>query len=548
MSTEAEIDAFFDPAKLDDSNEPPRDHLGRYVLPSIDGTIANGSWSRATTVAKAVEDREGLNKWKDRTAAKGFGMRPDLAALAAVSTGKAADAVVEQARSAGGGDVGRNHGTATHAAIVQAVADGGRLDNVAPQFHSDVRAALAELQRHGIALDPHWCERVVLNEKREIAGTLDYLAKIAGSDVWVVLDVKTGSLSYGAGGFAIQQAIYAECEYARDFTTNTWEKLPPIRSDFALILHVPHGQGRAELFTIDLATGRAGLDLALAVRAFGKAKPLAPYAPGVIPAAQLGTSHHPAPAPLTPNDAAVVADFAALLAGSAPAASGQRGGFTLDPLAGGTPVAAGPVFLPAADGNGFTADPAQQARPVTPAEAVANLNAHAAANTAGVPSSPTQAELDEIEELTKMTKEALAAEAAKYGITDVKRYKIKIAREIVAARRAGLGAPSSAVPTDPAKLAEQIGTPAPTAEPERPPIPEHPVFVQPEPVANPYAAPGGPVAPPAPMYADQWLAEIAAATSRQELANVWQRCTSSGAVWTAEHAAAGEARLSQLAG
>ena len=67
---------------LDDLTQLPvrRDRWGRYVVLPVDGAKPIG-YTRATTIAKGIEDSGGLLNWGKRMVAIGLAQRPDLVAL-----------------------------------------------------------------------------------------------------------------------------------------------------------------------------------------------------------------------------------------------------------------------------------------------------------------------------------------------------------------------------------------------------------------------------------------------------------------------------------
>ena len=91
---------------VDDLTAQPvrRDRWGRYlVLP--EGADKPIGYTRATTVAKALDDSGGLLSWGKRMVALGLGQRPDLVALVSTTADtdkKTLDDICERAAEAGG--------------------------------------------------------------------------------------------------------------------------------------------------------------------------------------------------------------------------------------------------------------------------------------------------------------------------------------------------------------------------------------------------------------------------------------------------------------
>ena len=64
----------------------PRDRWGRPLIVPVDGGKPIGS-TRVSTLAKALDDKSALTKWKQRQVVVGMASRPDLAAVAAACKG-----------------------------------------------------------------------------------------------------------------------------------------------------------------------------------------------------------------------------------------------------------------------------------------------------------------------------------------------------------------------------------------------------------------------------------------------------------------------------
>lgn len=256
---------------LDDltTGEPQvrRDRYGRYVVVPPDGGKPKG-YTRATTVAKALDDMHSLVGWKARVTAKGLTLRPELLKMIAVTDDRRKlDELVEQAAQAGGATERRDEGTALHRALE--LAFGGH--SVPELFRADVDAVLDAFDRHGLSVLGGMTERMCVLDEPTIAGTFDLVVK-HGATLYVA-DVKTGkSLDYSGLAFATQLAIYAHADAlytqgaAADGSQDRREAMPPVDRATALVIHVQPGSGRADLHDVDIARGRALLDLALEVR------------------------------------------------------------------------------------------------------------------------------------------------------------------------------------------------------------------------------------------------------------------------------------------
>jgi hypothetical protein len=102
-----------------------RDRWGRYLVLPEGGTKPIG-YTRATTVAKALDDSGGLLSWGKRMVALGLGQRPDLVALVSTTADtdkKTLDDICERAAEAGGATIRRDLGTAVHGMLEKSWSD-----------------------------------------------------------------------------------------------------------------------------------------------------------------------------------------------------------------------------------------------------------------------------------------------------------------------------------------------------------------------------------------------------------------------------------------
>jgi len=261
-----------------------RDRYGRYMVLPPNGKKPVG-YTRATTVAKALDDTSSLMQWGERMTALGLAARPDLLAL--VSTAgddkQALNKLCERAKEAGGATARRDLGTALHSMIEQAYTDPAY---VAPEaFRGDVHAVRAALTGAGFTVAEGLHERMCVLDRHQIAGTFDLVLERDGQRYCA--DIKTGaSISYGALAFAVQLAVYANADalytqgVAKDGSQDTREPMPALSRDMAFIIHVEPGSGVCMLHKLDIATGAEALETAMAVRGWRSRKGLlVPCAP-----------------------------------------------------------------------------------------------------------------------------------------------------------------------------------------------------------------------------------------------------------------------------
>lgn len=257
--------------------EPSRDRYGRYLLPQPAGK--DKGYTRATTIAKTLSDTYGLTRWQVRMAAQGLTQRPDLFARVAAAAGdtKTLDVVCEEAKEAAAASSGANIGTALHA-FSEAV-DAGRPVHIPAPWDADVAAYTAALTAARITVDPDFIETVLALHSLEVAGTMDRLVTMPDGRR-LIADLKTGKdLTYGWGEIAIQLALYAHAEQIFDVATGQYRPMPEVDQDEALVMHLPAGQARCDLYVVDIAAGWDAVQTALVVRAWRKRRDLATLLP-----------------------------------------------------------------------------------------------------------------------------------------------------------------------------------------------------------------------------------------------------------------------------
>ena len=252
--------------------EPPKPN-GRYRLPHPETGKAT-SWTRATTLASTIDDSEGLTVWRHRLLVAGMTAPGliDQAAAAHKGEDKAAlGAIAGRALHHAGEKLAADIGTALHLATEHAdLATDARPPD---PWLADVAAYANTLHRAGIRCPAEWVERVVLNTAAGAAGTVDRIVTGPWGPLPRIADLKTGSapdrLSY-----AVQLAIYANADHLLAIDGQSWEPMPAIDLETALIFHLPAGTGTCEIVEVDIAKGWELVQLCLAVREARKTKAL----------------------------------------------------------------------------------------------------------------------------------------------------------------------------------------------------------------------------------------------------------------------------------
>ena len=252
-------------------SEIPRDRYGRpEIVPPEGGESV--SYTRVSTLAKTLDDMNGLMAWAERKAVEGIIRRPDLQTRVAgiLANGspdtdwqlkRQLNAVCKEAKEAAGASRGASSGTGFHS-LTEANDRGLELAWV-PEADKerleDYRRAL-----HGYkALD---VELFVVNDELRAAGTFDRLLLCPDSRVRVA-DLKTGK-SENAYPFAttVQIATYA---HSLRYDPETGERSPlhaALDLTTGLLIHLPPSGG-CEVIPLDLDIGWEAAQLATRVRA-----------------------------------------------------------------------------------------------------------------------------------------------------------------------------------------------------------------------------------------------------------------------------------------
>src|SRR5215510_13373745 len=236
------------------------DSYNRYVLPDP-MTGKERAWTRATTWAGAVKETWALSRWSRRMAAHGLAMRPDLITSIAVDVStfgagqfddrdcKPLDEAIVQAQGHAGATSAATLGTVMHRYTEQLDSTGEFPEVVPPPLDRDLAAYATTMERHHFT--PVAVERIVCVPELGVAGTLDRV--LSRGDAYIG-DLKTGAkITYGWGEIAVQLALYAHASFMWD--EDRWEPMRPVDQQRAVVMHVPIGSGRCDLYWVDIAAG-----------------------------------------------------------------------------------------------------------------------------------------------------------------------------------------------------------------------------------------------------------------------------------------------------
>lgn len=281
---------------LDTVWTPQRDRWGRPLIIPPEGGKPVG-YTRATTVAKTLDDEGSLTAWAQRMTAAGLARRPDLLALIAASLDNNGDIpadkrdtiqkLCDEAKEVGGGSRAANLGTALHALTEQY--DLGQTPPFVPeQFAADIDAYRRTVEPFEVV----GVEQFVVLDDHQIGGTFDRLWRLPDGRL-VIADLKTGqNLDYSWRAISVQLAIYANSVRYHDGIRTP---LGDIDTDTGIVIHLPVGSGHCTLHQVDLRAGLVALQHSMWARNWRKRRDL--HTPFPVPASPSpGGEASPAPA------------------------------------------------------------------------------------------------------------------------------------------------------------------------------------------------------------------------------------------------------------
>lgn len=296
--------------------EVRRNHYGHYLVVPPNGDKPVG-YRRMTTIAKTLDSGGGLIPWKATATVVGALRRPGLLAgwqaliaehpdpwYGSEESKKRCKVLVEQSATAGGSTDRADIGTALHAVIETSSRNGWTTSPLVGSMQADVEAYRTTLDAAGIVVDPAYVEACVVLDGLGVAGTSDNLRITVPGRGDIVADLKTGAdLKYSWQAIAIQLAGYAHADAvyvqgeAPDGSQDERRPMPEISQEWGMVIHLPAGEGRCDLYLVDLVAGWEALQSSLAVERWRKRSNLAQRYEVVRPA------QHPAAAPAgVPDD------------------------------------------------------------------------------------------------------------------------------------------------------------------------------------------------------------------------------------------------------
>jgi hypothetical protein len=252
-----------------------RDRWGRPLI-----TPAGGgkpvAYTRISGYGSVLENQFGLTKWKLRTLLKGSLDRPDLRAAAESKLGddRHLDDIVDRMMEHAGASSAANIGTAIHEVLAQL--DSGQItlhempDNFRP-FGQGWQTALTTL---GYEVDPDLIELHLVNDEFQAAGSGDNFVRRISDGKLVALDKKTGKQIHTRPlAYMVQLYLYATA-VRYNVATGERSQIGDVDTSEALIAHIPAtGDGRCDIYRVDLTAVRPIVELARAVKAVEKGAP-----------------------------------------------------------------------------------------------------------------------------------------------------------------------------------------------------------------------------------------------------------------------------------
>jgi len=248
--------------------EPPFGKYRWYKLPHPITGDPEALWPRVSTIIKTHADGEGLVDWKIRMAMKGLAVSPDLIAMVAsldIENDKSKfREAAEQANNRAASKSGANFGTAVDRFTERL--DGGESIvsmGVPEGLRADVEAYARTLREHGLEVLPQYTQRVCVNVTHDYAGQWDRVVRRLSDGALFGLDLKSNKPDAKTGGMSsyswlehisqLAAYVYAEHMCSLDFTG--YEPMPDMDRAKGLILHLPSGKGKGELYGVRLESG-----------------------------------------------------------------------------------------------------------------------------------------------------------------------------------------------------------------------------------------------------------------------------------------------------
>lgn len=236
----------------------------RYSAPAP-GESKPKARTRITQFSGALDDGEGLVRWRHRILAHGFANH--VTVEPGDAPGAHYDPAIAKALHHAGEKINADVGTALHLAVEHRLTGTGKRPP-AP-WDADVDAFAATIAAHQLRV-AHTEAVLWVPIGDGLCGTADLLVAGPWGDELRIVDIKTGSSAQRIS-YAVQLTCYSMATHR--WTDTGWEPLPAIDPSVAYIAHMPAGSGTCQLVKVTL--DRSLVDLAAAVRERRKARNVA---------------------------------------------------------------------------------------------------------------------------------------------------------------------------------------------------------------------------------------------------------------------------------
>lgn len=244
------------------------------------------SYTRVTTLADTLEDKEQIITWRARMvligAAMDTGFLTDVLSMdpAEKSDKDALNRRAEAAADLAGASAKADHGSLVHE-YTELVDDGKDLPlDADPMDWVDVQSYARATQP---ILSIVHMEQLVVCDELGTAGTPDRVSHVRlgvelvapdghvfTPDELIITDLKTGRVDLGGLKMAMQLSIYAH-SHLYDKETGARVPLGNVNQKWGIIMHTPWGEGRTTLYWVDLELGWNAVLIAKQVRSLRSA-------------------------------------------------------------------------------------------------------------------------------------------------------------------------------------------------------------------------------------------------------------------------------------
>lgn len=217
--------------------------------------------------------------WQLRRTALGLAHRQDLALQVASvidpdsKEGKRQlERLINRAQEQAKADERRNLGSALHA-FCEAHDSGREIDVPAP-FDKDLKAY--QHATRVMDISKNYIEQICVVRELGVAGTMDRVIKFKHGPTPMIADLKTGQdLSLQWTEIAIQLALYAHADTVWDEATKQHHRMLQVDPAAAVVIHLPAGEARCQLYMVDIAAGWEVAQFCKTVREWRARKDLA---------------------------------------------------------------------------------------------------------------------------------------------------------------------------------------------------------------------------------------------------------------------------------